>query len=258
MGRRRKAPQRLGGFTLLVVTCEHASNAVPRGASVLLKGAGSLLSTHRGWDRGTPPLARAMARRFNAPLFMGAATRLLIDLNRSLERGRAFSEFTRGLDPLARALLADRHWTPHRDAVTEEIGREVDAGGRVLHIGVHSFTPVLRGVRRNADVGLLYDPRRALEKSLCAAWLAALATAAPGLRCRKNYPYLGTSDGFTTTLRKRFPPDHYAGIELEVNQRLLRGGDTLDAALTRNLLGSLAQALRDEAQEVQGGPRPGR
>jgi hypothetical protein len=36
---------------------------------------------------------------------------------------------------------------------------------------------------------------------------------------RRNYPYLGTSDSLVTTLRRRFPPASYLGIEIEVNQK---------------------------------------
>ncbi len=93
-------------------------------------------------------------------------------------------------------------------------------GERALHISVHSFTPVLRGVRRSADIGLLYDSRRILEKELVKSWLWTLSLESPH-RVRRNYPYLGRSDGFTTALRRQFPAARYLGIELEINQRLL-------------------------------------
>jgi hypothetical protein len=38
---------------------------------------------------------------------------------------------------------------------------------------------------------------------------------------RRNYPYRGTADGFTTYLRRQFSARKYLGIELEVNQSLL-------------------------------------
>ena len=40
------------------------------------------------------------------------------------------------------------------------------------------------------------------------------------MKVRFNYPYKGTSDGLTTTLRKKFGP-RYVGIEIEINQKLL-------------------------------------
>jgi hypothetical protein len=55
--------------------------------------------------------------------------------------------------------------------------------------------------------------------AICDAWHAKLNVARPDLVVRRNYPYLGTTDGFTTTLRTIHEPEKYAGIELEVNQR---------------------------------------
>jgi len=97
-------------------------------------------------------------------------------------------------------------------------------GNRVIHLASHSFTPVLDGVVRNADIGLLYDPARPGEVELCRRWQAKLEARAPGLRVRRNYPYTGRSDGFTAWLRRRFPADRYVGIELEINQQQLASG----------------------------------
>jgi hypothetical protein len=38
-------------------------------------------------------------------------------------------------------------------------------------------------------------------------------------RLRRNYPYSGTSDGFTAYLCRRFPAEAYVRIELEINQK---------------------------------------
>jgi hypothetical protein len=46
--------------------------------------------------------------------------------------------------------------------------------------------------------------------------------AAHGLRVRMNAPYRGTSDGFTTQLRRRYAATRYWAFEIETNQALLR------------------------------------
>jgi predicted N-formylglutamate amidohydrolase len=89
----------------------------------------------------------------------------------------------------------------------------------VAHFSIHSFTPVLRGVVRTTDVGVLYDPRRAVEKRGALFLQGKLAARLPDLRIRRNYPYTGYSDGHTTALRKRFPESRYAGFEIEVSQK---------------------------------------
>lgn len=116
----------------------------------------------------------------------------------------------------------------------------IAAGARVIHVSAHSFTPILDGQARTADIGLLYDPSRAFESRVCRSWRDRLATAAPHLRVRRNYPYRGTADGFTTYLRTRFPMDRYAGIELEVNQRLAQGSAPKWRSCRALLAGTLA------------------
>jgi predicted N-formylglutamate amidohydrolase len=80
---------------------------------------------------------------------------------------------------------------------------------------------VLHGELRNADVGLLYDPRRSGEKGLCTRWQKILEELDPKIRVRRNYPYPGVADGLTTWLRRRVSERNYVGVELEVNQALL-------------------------------------
>jgi predicted N-formylglutamate amidohydrolase len=105
--------------------------------------------------------------------------------------------------------------------VAADVSERVGKGRRVIHLGVHTFTPELDGVVRGADVALLYDPARPWERALCAVWARSLAARLPHLAVRRNQPYRGASDGLTTWLRTRFAPRVYLGIEVEVNQRLL-------------------------------------
>lgn len=148
-------------------------------------------------------------------------TRLLVDLNRSVGHPHLFSEFSRRLDAERRVALLEHHYFPHREAIESWIADRVRRGGQVLHVGVHSFTPIADGQRRTADVGLLYDPSRVLERRFCQLWKDALAETDPELRVRRNYPYLGKADGLVTHLRRVFGQSAYLGIELETNQALL-------------------------------------
>jgi hypothetical protein len=69
------------------------------------------------------------------------------------------------------------------------------------------------------DLGILYDPHRADEKSMSLSLRHELA-AHSSMRIRLNAPYKGVSDGHVTELRRLFSPDRYVGIELEINQSL--------------------------------------
>jgi predicted N-formylglutamate amidohydrolase len=112
---------------------------------------------------------------------------------------------------------------------------------RIIHVAVHSFTPELDGEVRNADVGLLYDPKRKGEVEICRRWASILRQRDPGIRLRMNYPYRGNADGLTTWLRRKHPASRYLGIELEINQALVgepgwRSFQELIAASLRELM----------------------
>jgi predicted N-formylglutamate amidohydrolase len=232
-------PEHIGA---VVVTCEHASRTVPAPARRALAPVAHLLATHRGYDAGARDLARELAEAVRAPLHLARATRLAIDLNRSLERMGAYSPWTRALDGDARAQLADELWHPFRAAVRADLDRKLATHAPpVLHLSVHSFTPVLRGKSREIDVALLYDPRRPRERAFVDRWLAALARVRPDLRLRRNAPYRGDADGHTTALRRAFPPARYLGIELEISQRFPRQGGTAWKRLRRDLTATLRE-----------------
>jgi predicted N-formylglutamate amidohydrolase len=227
----------------LLFTCEHASNRIPSIYREVADRAGRGLNTHRGYDPGAHELAKRFARKLEAPLFVGKWSRLLIELNRSQHHPKLWSEFSKFLSAEAKQTLVDEYYLPFRDSVTRFIQRESGRGRQVIHIGVHSFTPVLNGETRTADIGLLYDPRRPDELTFCEVWADAIRDAEPGLRVRRNYPYRGTADGFTTHLRKQFDIASYVGIELEVNQRFPAAPATEWRQLQRTLVASAAATV---------------
>jgi predicted N-formylglutamate amidohydrolase len=227
-----------------LITCEHGGNRIPPRYRPLFAGFEALLGSHRGFDPGALALARDLAGMLAAPLFVSTTSRLLIDLNRSIGHPKLYSEATRAAPAAVRSEILERHYLPYRDAVEAHVAAAVARGSRVVHLSSHSFTPVLDGHVRNADVGLLYDPARAAEAGLCRLWQACLEEAAPGLRVRRNYPYTGKSDGFTAYLRRHFPPAAYLGIELEINQRQL-GGGRRGRALRSQVIEALTRALAE-------------
>lgn len=236
----------------VVVSCEHGGRRVPDEYRALFDGSAArrALDSHRAYDDGAADVARALAKRIDVPLFVGEVTRLVVDLNRSIGHPRLFSELTRGLDKDARERIVERYYRPYRDAVERAIA-DAARRGKVLHVSAHSFTPVLDGLERRADIGLLFDPRRAGEARFAAAWRDALRAVLPaGTVVRRNYPYRGVSDGFTTWLRKRFADDAYRGLELEVNQRRVGGADW------RAYVDALAASLERALYAVAAGSSP--
>lgn len=224
-----------------LVTCEHGGARVPAEYRSLFLGAGDVLASHRGWDPGSAPLARVLADALDAPLHLATLTRLLVDLNRSAHNPKVFSEHARVLPRARRMALLEAHHTPHREAVDGTVARLGGGGVPVIHLAVHTFTPVLNGNVRTADVALLYDPARPSERDFCGRWVHALARRLPDLAVRRNQPYRGASDGLTTWLRSRHPDGRYVGVEIEVNQRLLNGSGRFPSRVGTALVESLPE-----------------
>lgn len=202
-----------------VISCEHGGNQIPHAYQHFFHGFESLLNSHRGYDFGASQMAKAISDELNAPLFVSSTSRLLIDLNRSISHPNLFSEVTRGLPSGIKRKILARYYLPYRNKVETSIAEAIQRGIRVIHISSHSFTPELNGEVRKADIGLLYDPSKCAEQTLCQHWQKSLKEAAPDLIIRRNYPYSGKADGFTAYLRRRFSMASYAGIELEINQK---------------------------------------
>lgn len=233
----------INGIALLV-TCEHGGNVVPPPYEFCFRDDRRVLDTHRAYDRGALELARQLADYLGTVLIESTVTRLLVDLNRSLTNPRIFSPYTGSLDGAERKPILEQYYHPYRCQVERTIEANTRVAACTVHISVHSFTPCLNGIERNADVGLLYDPTREAEKRLCRVWQQELGKRRPDVRIRRNYPYRGTDDGLTRYLRRRFDVDRYLGIELEINQSWPATVVSRWRGLRRDIIESLSQCLR--------------
>jgi predicted N-formylglutamate amidohydrolase len=227
--------------TFILFTCEHASNAIPSKYKQLFTRKESILSSHRSFDHGTKYLGKAFGESFKAPVIYGKFSRLLIDLNRSPSHKTAFSEMTKSLSIDQQIEVKAKYHRPHWEKIEKIIDEKIAKGVTVLHIGVHSFTPVLYNEVRNVDVGILYDSRRKKEVSFAIGWQKSLRNNSD-LRIRRNYPYLGMYDGLTTELRERYSEKKYLGIEIEVNHAVLKNPKQIKM-IGKLLIKSLKESL---------------
>ncbi len=212
---------------VLILTCEHASNKLP--ASFKRAVPARVLKTHRAYDIGAVQVFRKLVK-FAKPEFYseGKFSRLFIDLNRTITNKSAFSDYLR--DNTKAKAQATAYWTEYRTAIEKFVEsalkpsspnlskQAAKAAPSVVHLGIHSFTPELNGKVRNTAIGILYDPRRPQERAYANVIKAEIKRLYPAMKVRFNYPYKGTTDGLTTTLRKKFGP-RYVGIEIEINQK---------------------------------------
>lgn len=202
----------------LLLSCEHGGNTVPPEFVQKLSIPNEVLESHRGLDIGALQLTHTLAHTLKPDfVLINPITRLLIDFNRSRHHRHLYSSYSEGLEKELKLNLLYGYYLPYREKIFERISQWQAKGESVVHLSIHSFTPCLNGQVRMTDVGLLYDPSRMHEKHFCQCLKAFLKDK--HLKTRMNYPYLGTSDGLTKTLRARFV-ENYIGLEIETNQRL--------------------------------------
>lgn len=212
----------------IIVTCEHAVNSVPQEYFPLFYPYQPLLSTHRGVDLGALEIAKHLQHMIPCVLIQATTTRLLIDCNRSLNNPACFSEITKPLNSAEKQKIINNYYVPYREDVIHHIKTYTHQGLQVLHLSIHSFTSIMENTIRNADISFLYDPQRPPEKMFAKQWQHKIKQITPEYRIRMNYPYKGTSDGLTSTLRKQFSMKEYIGIEVESNQNLVENMQSLN------------------------------
>lgn len=225
----------------LILSCEHAVDTVPQVYQRYFTSPDyqSLLESHRGIDFGALAIANYLQAFFKCEMVVASITRLLIDCNRSLSYASCFSEITGSWSEQDKDHLIQHYYLPFRMNVEKIVRKNIEQGHQIWHLSIHSFTPVLNHQQRNTDIGLLYDPKRTNEKAVVLEWQQRLQSHPSLFRVRRNYPYRGISDGFTTALRKQFADKDYLGIEVESNQ-----GVIADEKNRFELAAMLAETLR--------------
>ncbi|MEQ9165608.1 MAG: N-formylglutamate amidohydrolase [Fulvivirga sp.] len=225
------------GKSKIIISCEHAGNYIPKSYSYLFEGKDGILASHRGWDLGSMELGKYIARHLEAPFFFQKVSRLLVEANRSLDNPELFSEFTAQLPEKQKRELIDSYHLAYRQSVIAEIDKALTSFDRVIHVSMHSFTPVLNGVERSVDIGVLVDEGIAKEAEYANSLKDKISEAIPEMLTMINLPYNGADDGFTTFLRKQYSPDRYIGVELEINQKFV--GTAQMEVLKRGLVKAL-------------------
>lgn len=232
----------------VIITCEHGGNKVPKSLRVLFENAKSVLQSHRGWDIGILPISREITKILKADLHFSEISRLVVDLNRSLSHPSVFSQWTQSLTEGRQRDLIEQYYIPYRDPIETKIRRLVRKKTPVYHLSMHSFTARLNGQQRKCEIGILYDPSHETEALFAHRLKRILKVVLPDLRVRLNYPYRGTSNSFTTDMRKAVSGSYYRGIEIEINQSFLSALENRNSTkiFAQHLAWALEGAVRDE------------
>lgn len=213
----------------LVLTCEHASPAVPKEYAGLGL-APALLRDHIGWDIGAATVTEELSRQLHAAAVLSAASRLLVDCNRDLTDADLMPHQSCGvaipgntqIDGGEREARLQRFYEPYHAVVDATLRARPDA----FLLSIHTFTPELNGRERPFDVGVLFDAYDDLAQVLAAD------VAAAGFAVRMNEPYSGLH-GLIFSARCHGRRHGARYLELEINNRLLRRDDEARAVARR-------------------------
>jgi predicted N-formylglutamate amidohydrolase len=210
------------GKAPLLLLCDHASKAVP-------KGLGDLgiteeeLGRHIGWDIGGLETAIELSSILDAPLVASGYSRLVIDCNRWPGGEGSIPEISDGVPvPANRDLTKEQvdaraaacFW-PYHHEVDRVLDRMAADGRPVAMLVMHSFTPEMNGFQRPWHVGVLWNDDPRLPEPL----LAELRRDS-SLVVGDNEPYSARAS-YEYTLTAHARPRGLPHCSLEVRQDLI-------------------------------------
>lgn len=239
--RRPVSVEREHGKSPFFLTCDHASNHIPRS----LVGLGldsSDLQRHIAWDIGAAGLSRRLADQLDATVVMQNYSRLVIDCNRPRDSEQLIpdkSERTiipgnQNLRDLEHEQRFSEIFLPYHEMIAALLDRRVEHKSTVF-VAVHSFTPVYLDKVRPWHIGILFnDDRRIGDQML------KLLRDDNDLCVGENEPYRLDNNDYGI-------PVHGEGrgiphVLIEVRQDLIAseiGQDEWASRLARNLKKSL-------------------
>ena len=160
------------GAAPFVLVCEHASNYMP--ARYRRLGLPEQeLSRHIAWDIGAAELTRQLATRLDAVAFLAGASRLLVDCNRPLDSPSLIPEISeipipgnRNIGSAEKRERVRTWFEPLHTAIARLLDERKARRQPAAVIGVHSFTPVLAGVRRPMNAGVLFGNSSAFGRAV--------------------------------------------------------------------------------------------
>lgn len=164
------------GASEFVILCDHASNFIPARYDGLGLSAEARLA-HIAWDPGALGVARALARRLDAPLVYATVSRLVVDCNRRTDARDLMAERSEGtaipgnsaVPEADRAARIAAVYEPYHATIEALLGRRAADGLTSALVAIHSFTPVYAGEARPWDVGILFDKDSTLADTLISA-----------------------------------------------------------------------------------------
>ena len=205
----------------MLLVCDHASRRFPKA----LGGMGLdpfARRCHLAWDIGAGPLTECLASSLGVTAVLAQYSRLVVDCNRDLFDPGAFLEFAdgvvipgnRNLNQAQKDQRASELYWPYHYAIDVELKRLAACDYPTGFFAIHSFTPVMNGISRDVEIGILWDADRSTAEILLEGFRKA------GFKVGDNEPYSGKAP-------QDFTIDHHAEdaglphVGIEIRQDLI-------------------------------------
>jgi predicted N-formylglutamate amidohydrolase len=231
------------GSAMVLLVGDHVSNHIPR-ALAALGLDDTVLEQHVASDIGTHRLITHLSRHLDAPAVLAGYSRLVVDMNRSIEDPTLIPEVSdnipipgnMGLTREQRAQRIHCFYRPYRMTIDRMLHRIRARGIVPAFISIHSFTPQLADRQhRPWQIGLMWDKDPRISIPL----LAHLREHPQNIVVGDNEPYSGRHAADYTI-------DHHAEaaglphVSIETRQDLVNSEDGAERWAT-----ILDEALRD-------------
>lgn len=216
----------------VLVSCEHATCAVPGGQRALFEGREDELHSEAGWEPGALNLGQSFAMAFRTPIIHGEITRLLIDLE--ADETSRWGKYAENLPAQTRERFAENMWGGYRNTLYDRIAEDLQRHDVVVHLLAH-VTTVQPG---HVGLRIPQDSLRAME--IAQAW--AVEVEQDGLKCEVA---TGSFPGnLVEHLSSRLNSERYVPIRLEVaSTYFLEGQPMRWEPLKKRLIQGLQKAL---------------
>ena len=209
------------GAAPLLLVCDHAARFLPRRLGTLGLTEAEL-ARHIAWDIGIAEVTRGLARTLDAPAVFSRFSRLAIDPNRALDDPTLIPQLSDGvvvpgnqdLSPGEIQARIESFHRPYHQAIARNLDALVARGPAPAMVSMHSFTPVMKGVERPWQIGVLWDQDPRLSRPLMAR------LRAQGIPVGDNEPYTAR-DGHGHTLFEHAVPRGLAHVLIEIRQDLI-------------------------------------
>jgi predicted N-formylglutamate amidohydrolase len=236
----------------ILLVCDHASCRFPQALGDM--GLDPFARRcHLAIDIGAGKLTETIARSLGITAVIAQYSRLVVDCNRQLMDPGAFLEYgdgilvpgNRNLTQEQKDARADAIYWPYHNAIDEQVTRLRAVGPKPAFISIHSFTPVLNGIVREVQMGVLWDKDARLSDIFIEEFRAA------GFLTGDNEPYSGRAP-------QDFTIDHHAEeielphVGIEVRQDLIDdiAGVEKIAPIMRRIIESIPERIGLQQEKI--------